>query len=120
MGVALEAFLVALTSGDVRGAVSFFDDESQIIDFEGRNWLGRKEIESHAGDILSPYAAKRVGRVIENIRVVAGSFVLAYILWENIGAGDKPQKSAHRMTIVMGFEDREWMIYTIQGTSISR
>jgi uncharacterized protein (TIGR02246 family) len=117
---ALEAFLVALTSGDVRGAVSFFEDESQIIDFEGRSWVGREEIESHAGDIFSPYAAKRVGRVIENIRVVAGSFVLAYILWENIGAGDKPQKSAHRMTIAMGCEDREWMIHAIQVTLISK
>jgi ketosteroid isomerase-like protein len=117
---ALEAFLIALTSGDARGVVSFFDDKSQIIDCEGRSCVGGKEIQSHAGDLFSPYAAKRVGRLIEDIRIVAGSFVLARILWENIGAGDRAQKNAHRMTIVMGFEDREWIIYTIQVTSISR
>lgn len=117
---ALEAFLVALTSGDARGVVSFFEDASRIVDHEGRSWVGRKEIEIHAGDIFSPYAAKRARRVTEDIRMLSGSFVLAYILWENIGAGDTPQKNVHRMTIFMGFQDHEWTIYTIQVTLISR
>jgi len=113
----LNSFLAGLKSHGWDRLAPFFASHMQFIDFSGKRWTGRKEIEKNFEVLLAPYAKKDVTFLLET-SVTESALMVASILWENVTAGGQSANSSHRMTIVLAADEEDWAIFLLQVTPV--
>jgi ketosteroid isomerase-like protein len=94
----------------------FFVEHAQFVDSKGKRWAGREEIEKQFENLFAPYAKKNATFQIEDLSSGPNNSFVASVLWENVGQGDEPTKSIHRMTAVLGLEEQDWAVFLLQVT----
>jgi len=114
----LNSFLAGLKSYDWDRLAPFFARHVQFIDFTGKRWIGREEIERNFEVLLSPYAKKNVTFLLEGSVTEPAEIMVASILWENVTAGGQSTRSMHRMTIVLAADEEDWSIFLLQVTPV--
>jgi ketosteroid isomerase-like protein len=115
---ALENFLAALKSNNSKHLAFFFVSNSQFVDYAGKLWKGRAEIEKQFEMLIAPYAKKNVACRVESHHAGPFRTVLASVLWENVTVPGLPPRAMHRMTLVLAPESEDWAIYLLQVTPI--
>ena len=116
--VTLNSFLAGLKSYDWDRLAPFFAPYVQFIDFSGKRWIGRQEIEKNFEVLLAPYAKKNVTFLLESSVTAPAELMVASILWENMAAGGQSTRSMHRMTIVLATDEEDWVIFLLQVTPV--
>jgi uncharacterized protein (TIGR02246 family) len=116
--VTLNSFLAGLKSYDWDRLAPFFARQVQFIDFTGKRWTGREEIEKNFEVLFAPYAKKDVTFLLENSETEPAELMAASILWENVTAGGQSTRSMHRMTIVLAADGEDWAIFLLQVTPV--
>jgi uncharacterized protein (TIGR02246 family) len=114
----LNSFLAGLKSYDWDRLAPFFARHVQFIDFSGKRWIGREQIERNFEVLLAPYAKKNVTFLLESSVTEPAEIMVASILWENVTAGGQSTKSMHRMTIVLAADEEDWAIVLLQVTPV--
>jgi ketosteroid isomerase-like protein len=97
----------------------FFAEDAQFVDWRGKRWTGREEIEKQFATLFAPYAKKNATCLLEGFSSGPSDSVVASVLWENVGQGSEPPKAIHRMTAVMGMEGNVWGIFLLQVTPVA-
>jgi hypothetical protein len=115
---ALENFLAALQSNNSKQLAFFFVPHSQFVDYAGKLWTGRAEIEKQFEMLIAPYAKKNVACRVEGLDAGPFRTVLASVLWENVTVPGLPPRAMHRMTLVLAPESEDGAIYLLQVTPI--
>jgi uncharacterized protein (TIGR02246 family) len=115
--VTLNRFLAGLKSYDWDRLAPFFARNVQFIDFSGKPWTGRDEIEKNFEVLFAPYVKKDVTFLLES-SVTEPAVMVASILWENVTAGGQSTRSMHRMTIVLAADEEDWAIVLLQMTPV--
>ena len=116
--VTLNRFLEGLKSYDWDRLALFFARYVQFIDFSGKRWIGREEIEKNFEVLLAPYAKKNVTFLLESSVTEPAELMVASVLWENVTAGGQSTSSMHRMTIVLAADGEDWAIFLLQVTPV--
>jgi uncharacterized protein (TIGR02246 family) len=106
----LNSFLAGLKSYDWDRLAPFFARHVQFIDFTGKRWIGREEIERNFEVLLSPYAKKNVTFLLESSVTEPAEIMVASILWENVTAGGQSTRSMHRMTMSSRRTKKTWRL----------
>jgi hypothetical protein len=96
-----------------------FAANAQVIDSKGRRWKGHEEIEKEAGRIFFDYSKKTVTAHLESVDMGPGQTFAASVLWEGVIDQGVHTKSIHRMTIVIGMEENDWVVLFIQVTPVA-
>jgi uncharacterized protein (TIGR02246 family) len=115
---ALENFLAALKSNNSEQLAFFFLPNSQFVDYAGKLWTGRAEIEKQFEMLIAPYAKKNVACRVEGVHAGPFRTALASVLWENVTVPSQPPRAMHRMTLGLTPETQDWAIYLLQVTPI--
>jgi uncharacterized protein (TIGR02246 family) len=115
---ALENFLAALKSNNSEQLAFFFLPNSQFVDYAGKLWTGRAEIEKQFEMLIAPYAKKNVACRVEGVHAGPFRTALASVLWENVTVPSQPPRAMHRMTLGLAPETQDWAIYLLQVTPI--
>jgi ketosteroid isomerase-like protein len=116
----LNSFLAGVALYDWEELAFFFSKDAQLIDSSGRRRVGREEIEKQFADLFAPYAKKNVTFILENTASGPAGSLVANVIWENVGAKGKAEKSMHRMTALIAPEGDSWGIFLLQFTLIQR
>jgi len=90
----------------------------QFIDFSGRRWAGREEIEKNFEVLFAPYAKKDVTFLLESGETEPAELMVASILCENVTASGQSTRSMHRLTIVLAADGEDWAIFLLQVTPV--
>jgi hypothetical protein len=116
---ALENFLSALKSNNSKQLTFFFVPHSQFVDYAGKLWTGRAEIEKQLEMLLAPYAKRNASWREDGFYRGPSGTVLASIVWENVTVPGQLPQAMHRMTLVLAPESEGWTISLLQVTPIT-
>ena len=114
----LDSFLAGLKLRSWEKLPTFFAQNVQFVDSEGKRWQGREEIEKEFEALFAPYAKKNVTFILEGTFTGPGDSLIASILWENLMIGVEPTRFMHRMTIILAPEGDDWAIVLLQVTPV--
>src|SRR5580704_517136 len=87
---ALDSFLTGLKWYDWEKLAPFFARNTHFVDFTGKRWIGREEIQKEFETLFAPYAKKNVTFLLEGTHFGPAESVVASILWENVTFGGEP------------------------------
>jgi ATP-dependent Clp protease ATP-binding subunit ClpC len=114
----VDNFLVGLGQARWEQIAPFFSASAQFVDWAGKRFVGRDEIEKEFQALFAPYAKKNVTFVLEQAEPAPGQSFIASVLWENVSAGGEAARVMHRMTMALAVEDGDWAIFLLQVTPV--
>ncbi len=114
----LETFLTGLQAASATELIPYFAKNAQVVDSKGTHWQGFDEIQKQFELLFAPYAKKNVSFHLEKTDLGPAGCLIANVLWENVTVGGRSTRSVHRMTIVLGREDENWVIFLLQTTPV--
>lgn len=115
----LHVFLASLTSNIWVECAKRFAANAQFIDWAGKRWIGRDEIEKQFAEMVARYAKRDVTFRVEYVDESPANCRVASILWENVAVAGADARAKHRMTAVLAREDNQWTIFLLQITPIA-
>jgi uncharacterized protein (TIGR02246 family) len=115
----LESFLAGLKWYNWEQLAPFFAERTQFVDFTGKRWIGRGEIDKQFEVLFAPYVKKNVTFVLEGTYLGPAESAVASILWENVTSKGEATRSMHRMTVVIAREGENWVIFLLQVTPVA-
>ncbi len=95
---AVERFLAALEHSSTAAISSFFAEDAQIVDCQGRLWQGLDEIDLEA--FFAPYAGRNVRHTVATRSWGQAGSLVANIVWENVVISGESKRAKHRMIIL--------------------
>jgi ketosteroid isomerase-like protein len=114
----LETFLTGLQAASATELIPYFAKNAQVVDSKGTHWQGFNEIKKQFEVLFAPYAKKNVSFHLEKTDLGPVGCLIGDVLWENVTVGGRSTRSVHRMTIVLGREDENWVIFLLQTTPV--
>ena len=116
--MALDSFLADFSTLTSQDLISFFANNAEWIDAEGRRW-GRHEIEKAPESLFAFYAKKNATYMIESTRAESKQLFIASVLWKNALLASEQRAWMHRMSLILTpGEDAAWQILLVQVTPI--
>ena len=114
----LNGFLATLEAQRWVESARFLATDAQFIDWAGKRWQGRVEIEKQFAELFVPYAKRDTSFRMESVACGPAFCAVASVLWENVTVPGANAKATHRMMMVLVQEDREWAILLLQITPV--
>jgi len=113
----LESFLSGLNSLTSEGLNSYFSQNAEFIDANGKRW-NRQEIWKGIETLLAPYAKRNATYVIEATPAETSELFVANVLWKNALLASEQRAWMHRMSIVLLPQANDWQILFVQVTPV--
>jgi hypothetical protein len=113
----LESFLDGLNSLTPEGLNSYFSQNAEFIDAEGKRW-DREEIRKGIETLLAPYAKRNATYVVEATPAETSELFVAIVLWKNALLASEQRAWMHRMCVVLLPQGNDWQIFLVQVTPI--
>jgi uncharacterized protein (TIGR02246 family) len=113
----LDSFLSALKKFRAAEISTFFAEDAQVVDFRGRAWFGRDNIDFES--CFAPFATKNARAHVERAERGSSDTFVAIVRWDDVTVTADAARYMHRMTIVFGQEDGAWMIFVLQVTPVA-
>ncbi|HEY0701556.1 MAG TPA: Clp protease N-terminal domain-containing protein [Candidatus Acidoferrales bacterium] len=114
----LAEFLQTLQEPDASKLAGYFSWRAQIVDANGKRWVGIEELEPDLAAIFLPYAKRNARPRVERVEMGLRGCVVASVLWENVAMGGEATYSMHRMMFVLAEQQDAWEIFFLQVTPV--
>ncbi len=118
----LHRFLAMFLSKDSQNLHRLFSGNPQIVDDEGKAWIGSEEVKQACQRLKAMYGTSLVTSSVDRIDALTRSAYVAILLWENLDAEGEERQSVHRMTLLFTKEQEEggWVVSFMQVTPVAR
>lgn len=113
----LESFLSGLNSLTSEGLDSYFSQNAEFIDANGKRW-NREEISKGIETLFAPYAKRNATYVVEATPAETSKLFVANVLWKNALLASEQRAWMHRMSVVLVPQADDWQILLVQVTPV--
>jgi hypothetical protein len=113
----LESFLSGLNSLTSEELNSYFSQNAEFIDANGKRW-NREEICKGIETLFAPYAKRNATYVVEATPAETSELFVANVLWKNALLASEQRAWMHRMSVVLLPQANDWQILLVHVTPV--